>query len=165
MNDKVYDIAVTYGRFNLLHKGHMRLFEKMSRKAGKLFIGMSSAKRNLPAHMRCESIKAALVEYDIKASIIDAGNPFEVFSAVNLPEAKIVTVFGTDQYTLADAATKAYGWESELVERLTSSTAIRSHIDNEEWDILADLVPASIIPHVINLRQIEHASLHTDKAS
>ena len=162
---KTFDIAVTYGRFNLLHKGHMRLFERMDKNASKLYIGLSSAQRNLPAHMRSEAIKAALNEYGIKAAIVDAGNPFELFQAVNLPDAKIITIFGTDQYTLANAANKAYGWSQDLVERLTSSTAIRAHIDNEEWDILADLVPASIIPHVINLRQIENATLHIDQAS
>ncbi len=154
---KPYDIAVTFGRFNLFHKGHLDLLRKMDTIANRVAVGMSGTDKNLPGHRRQEVMKKVAKWSDIDLNIINAGNPFEVFEAVggiNMDN-KIVTVFGEDQVALAKAAQKAFGWSYELIPRRTSSTALRGFVDNEEWDLLAEQVPGCVISHIIKLRQLE----------
>ncbi len=148
--------AVTFGRFNLFHKGHLALIEEMGRLADYVTIGLSDNPRNLPFALRKEVIHLALKDSGIAYSITMASNPFELFKAVeDLNNPHVVTVFGEDQVALGLAAKRHYGWLDCHVERLTSSTAIRSHLDLEEWDLLASLTVPGTIPHLINLRKLE----------
>jgi cytidyltransferase-like protein len=153
---KQHHRACTFGRFNLLHNGHVRLFEEMADTADYLTIGLSTAKSNLPYEMRKEVIELALADTGIAFSVVPASHPFELFEQVaELGNDDVVAIFGTDQFSLCEAANRHYGWSSGTVERLTSSTAVRVHIDREEWDILASLTVPRTISHLINLRKLE----------
>tara|TARA_R110001592_G_scaffold275808_2_gene542918 strand:- start:418 stop:900 length:483 start_codon:yes stop_codon:yes gene_type:complete len=153
---KPYDVAVVFGRFNLLHKGHLALFESMFEKAGLVVIGLSSNDENLPAKFRMKAIAKACEAAGIHYKVVIASQPFELFELVsNMEAGSVLTMFGEDQYKLGKAAQRVYGWDTDVIPRLTSSTAIRGLIDNEEWDVLARLVPSSIINDVINLRKLE----------
>ena len=44
---KPYNVAVVFGRFNLLHRGHTLLFDSMARKADLVVIGLSDKETNL----------------------------------------------------------------------------------------------------------------------
>ena len=160
-HETLQSAAVTFGRFNLLHKGHIDLFTKMSC-YGTVYIGLSSAKGNLDAEARKAvilkalqpGVEAGLFEHGVK--VIIAHQPFEVFEIVaNEIGSEVTAFFGTDQDKLATSASRAFGWDKKVIERLTSSTAVRALIDAEEWDCLEQIVPGKIIRDIVNLRLIE----------
>ena len=145
---------MTYGRFNLLHVGHINLFLKMASVADQVVIGVSSGPKNKALDRRILLIDRALREHGDNFIITAGSNPFEVFEiADDMGGLDTVSFFGHDQKVLAAATERAYNWESRTIDRLTSSTALRSHIDNEEWDIVAEIVPPSIINDVIALHK------------
>ncbi len=159
--NKPFYRACTYGRFNLFHKGHLALIEEMGRLADYVTIGISDNPKNLPVELRKEVIKIALEGSNIAFSITQASNPFELFQRVEgLSNTNVVTVFGDDQFALGQAAQRHYGWDPAYVRRLTSSTALRAHLDLEEWDVLADLTVPGTIPSLINLRKLELTKSH-----
>ncbi len=159
--NKPFHRACTFGRFNLFHKGHLALIEEMGRLADFVTIGLSDSTKNLPYDLRKEVVKIALADSDMAFSICAASNPFELFQRVEqLDNDKVVTVFGDDQFSLGQAAERHYGWMPANVRRLTSSTALRAHLDLEEWDVLADLTVPGTIPHLINLRKLELTKSH-----
>ncbi len=158
---KPFHRACTFGRFNLFHKGHLALIEEMSRLADYVTIGISDNPKNLPVELRKEVIKIALEGSSIAFSITQASNPFELFQRVEgLSNTNVVTVFGDDQFALGQAAQRHYGWDPAYVRRLTSSTALRAHLDLEEWDVLSDLTVPGTIPSLINLRKLELTKSH-----
>ena len=153
---KPYDTSVVFGRFNLLHKGHLALFDSMFMQSELVVIGLSNNSSNLPANIRMKVIGQACDAAGINYRIATASQPFELFELVTeMDSNRILTMFGEDQYKLGKAAERVYGWDTQTIPRLTSSTAIRGLIDNEEWDVLARLVPSSIINDVIKLRKLE----------
>ena len=156
-DSKPYNVAVVFGRFNLLHRGHTLLFDTMARRADLVVIGLSDKETNLPTNLRMKVIGKACNDLGINYKVVAASQPFELFELVsNMDETnKVLTLFGEDQYKLGKAAQRVYGWDTDVIPRLTSSTAIRGLIDNEDWDVLARLVPSSIINDVINLRKLE----------
>lgn len=156
MENKHHKIAVTFGRFNLLHKGHIMLFEKMAECADEIIIGLSNNDKNLRVADRKEVIELALAPTGINFKVIDASNPFELFEVVKGKESlSVAAFFGEDQNTLSLAAHRAYGWTPKVIERMTSSTVVRALIDNEEWDLLGKIVPSRITSKVIKLRKAE----------
>ena len=146
--DKPHSVAVTFGRFNLLHVGHLDLFRQMAGQANRVIIGVSSAPANLPIQARVEIIAKALEPYEMDVEIKDGHQPFEVFALC--PKDTIVYL-GEDQVKLARAVTNTLGFEHQVIERLASSTQIRQLIDAEEWDLLAKIVPGNVIRDVINM--------------
>jgi len=139
----------------------MALIEEMGRLADFVTIGISDNPKNLPVELRKEVIKIALAGSDIAFSICAASNPFELFQRVEqLGHDNVVTVFGDDQFSLGQAAERHYGWMPANVRRLTSSTALRAHLDLEEWDVLSDLTVPGTIPSLINLRKLELTKSH-----
>ena len=158
---KPFHRACTFGRFNLFHKGHLALIEEMGRLADFVTIGLSDSTKNLPVELRKEVIKIALDGSNTAFSITQASNPFELFQRVEgLSNTSVVTVFGDDQFSLSQAAERHYGWMQATVRRLTSSIALRAHLDLEEWDVLADLTVPGTLPHLINLRKLELTKSH-----
>lgn len=151
---KPYRVAVTYGRFNLLHKGHLDLFRKMQNVSEKVVIGISASDKNKDLKKRIAVIHKAMEQEcpDIDYVVVPSKNPFECFDvAYSMGEDDVIAYFGHDQASLAKSVEKYFGWRWKTIDRLTSSTAVRSHIDNEEWDILPSIVPLSIINDVIAL--------------
>lgn len=157
MTENTYDIAVTFGRFNLLHIGHIALFDRMADLAPKCLIGVSSGPNNLPLDARREVIERALGAYYLTAE--HSGNPFETIGGANvfaffdfITAKSVVLVIGEDQEKLAKATKRVLGWDYILVKRLSSSTEVRTLIDNEEWDRVVQVVPEEILPAVARLR-------------
>jgi hypothetical protein len=162
MTETKYDLAVTFGRFNLLHRGHVDMFERMAWLAPSCLIGVSDGPNNLPATLRVAVIEKAMgingVVSELMSSVYDtarAANPFAFFEYVTADPARVVLVLGEDQEGLGKAAKRVLGWDYHLVKRLGSSTEVRALIDNEEWDRLVDAVPLEIIPDVARLRGLE----------
>jgi len=156
MSNKQFKVAVTFGRFNLLHKGHIMLFQQMADYADEVVIGVSNNSRNLSFTNRKQVIDLALEPLGINYTVVEASNPFDLFDQVIKKEPNLVTAFfGEDQNSLAIAAHRVYGWVPKTIERLSSSTVVRALIDNEEWDLLGKIVPSRIISNVIRLRKCE----------
>jgi hypothetical protein len=157
MIETKYDLAVTFGRFNLLHVGHIDMFERMVDFAGTCLIGVSTGPDNLPVDQRVAVIEKAMgmngVVYEHFGGVYEtakASNPFAFFEFVNAE--RVILVLGEDQVKLAEAAKRVLGWDYHLVKRLCSSTEVRALIDNEEWDRLVEIVPNDILPDVARLR-------------
>lgn len=160
MTETKYDLAVTFGRFNLLHAGHLDMFERMADLAPRCLIGVSDGPANLPTGMRVAVIEKALglntavsEHFGAPWETARAGNPFAFFEFVTAR--RVVVVLGEDQENLAKAAKRVFGWDYHLVRRLGSSTEVRSLIDTEQWDRLTEVVPAEILPDVCRLRALE----------
>jgi hypothetical protein len=157
MIEAKYDLAVTFGRFNLLHVGHIDMFERMVGFAGTCLIGVSTGPDNLPIDQRVAVIEKAMgmngVVYEHFGGVYEtakASNPFAFFEFVNAE--RVILILGEDQVKLAEAAKRVLGWDYHLVKRLCSSTEVRALIDNEEWDRLVEVVPNDILPDVARLR-------------
>jgi len=162
MTETKYDLAVTFGRFNLLHFGHVDMFERMAELAPSCLIGVSDGPNNLPIEQRIAVIERAMgidsTVSELFGCVYDtakAGNPFAFFEYVTVAPARVVLVLGEDQEALAKAAKRVFGWDYYLNKRLGSSTEVRSLIDGEQWDRLVDVVPAEILPDVCRLRAQE----------
>ena len=159
MNKATYDLAITFGRFNLLHNGHLDLFHRMAKMAHECSIGVSSGGRNLPLADRVMVIDKALKPNNRCYRVVGGSNPFDYFGKIDElnPNNSVILFLGEDQEMLAKAAKRVFGWNYHLVKRLGSSTDIRGMIDEEEWDRLIDSVPLEIIPDVARLRGVELA--------
>jgi nicotinamide mononucleotide adenylyltransferase len=157
MIKQTYDLAITFGRFNLLHNGHIDLFERMATFANICKIGLSSASKNLPLSDRIRVIDKALHPNASKYQMLAGSNVFDYFGRIaELHSSEdIILILGEDQEVLAKAAERVFGWEYHLVRRLGSSTEVRGVIDNEQWDRLDRIVPRAIIPDVCRLRGME----------
>ena len=155
---KQFKKAFTFGRFNLLHKGHLDLFQQMAASARDITIGVSSAESNLSLRDRTQVITHALncANFETPFSVLPKRQPFELAAEIKVFEPEEVVLFlGQDQFELAKAFERHFGIASILIPRLTSSSAIRGMIDNEDWVMLTQHVPMSIFNKVVQLRQTE----------
>ena len=104
-----FKVAVTYGRFNLLHKGHLDLFRRMQNVADKIVIGISSSDKNKDIKKRMRVINRAMETEapDINYVIVPSKQPFEAFDvAAGIGDNDVIAFFGHDQASLANAAEK-----------------------------------------------------------
>jgi len=160
---KQYKLAITFGRFNLLHRGHVDLFKQMGLSADKVLIGVSSSSKNLNYASRRKVIKTALredPEFVAPFEVETFRSPFHAMEVVDEDWFNTVVYLGEDQFELGKTLTREFGCASITIPRLSASTTIRNLIDREEWALLAREVPSSVINYVINLREQElcHAS-------
>ena len=154
---KLPSVGITYGRFNLLHNGHIQLFRELSRCGEKAIIGISSNSKNLPLNLRLRGIRKVLGhEITGNYQILTGNNPFDVFDQIkDLGFKQITLVLGHDQATLSKNVTKHLGWKSRIIPRITSSTKIRRIVDQRDWTNLYKSVPNSAIIDVMNCRKLE----------
>ena len=158
MKLKQFELAFTFGRFNLLHKGHIDLFEQMACSATKVAIGISTAASNLSVRDRSQVINCALNDSSFYADygVIPKRQPFEFAAEIKQYDPKDVVLFlGQDQWELAKAFERHFEIASILIPRITSSSALRGMIDAEDWVALTTHVPMSILNKVVQLRQTE----------
>ena len=160
---KRFKLAFTFGRFNLLHRGHLDLFKQMGGDAEEILIGVSSGPKNLSYATRRKVIKTALKEdryFDSPFLIESKRSPFGLLEMISFKPEDTVIYLGQDQFELGQTLTREFGCSAVTIPRLTSSTTIRNLIDTEQWSFLAREVPQSIINDVILLREQElcHAS-------
>ena len=159
---KQYKLAITFGRFNLLHRGHIDLFRQMGQASETVSIGVSTGPKNLHFKQRSEIINTALKAdpeiNEVCYQVNPKHSPFGMFERnVNWfyqPEETVIYL-GHDQFELGKRLSQEYGIACVTIPRLTSSTTIRSLIDNEEWVMLSKEVPSSIIHQVVLLREQE----------
>ena len=154
-----YKLAITFGRFTLLHKGHIDLFKQMGAAAQRVTIGISTAAANLTIRDRSQVITHALdqdPEFNTDFGVLPKRQPFELSAEIKQykPE-EVVLYLGQDQWELAKAFELHFGITVVLIPRITSSSALRGMIDAEDWVTLTKHVPMSILNKVVQLRQTE----------
>ncbi len=153
--DKQFKHAFTFGRFNLLHIGHVDLFQKMSDVADIVTVGISTGPKNLPHRDRSVVISkwSDFEAPDLELRLIPRLQPFDLFRElpIGYNPSEVVFFVGEDQYKLAKAIERSLGFNITTIPRLGSSTLVRQSIDNEDWDLLSGMVPGSIINDVIQL--------------
>ena len=156
---KQFKLALTFGRFNLCHNGHLDLFKQMGGAAEKVTIGISTAASNLSVRDRSQVINCALdndSDFNADYGVIPKRQPFEFAAEIKQynPE-HVVLYLGQDQWELAKAFERHFGITVVLIPRITSSSALRGMIDAEDWTALTSHVPMSIFNKVVQLRQTE----------
>ena len=152
---KQFKQAITFGRFNLLHRGHVDLFQRMSDSAEKVTIGLSTGPKNILYRTRADVIEK-WAKYDapeVNLTLVPKLQPFDLLREIPLTVNPMEVVFyvGEDQYKLAKAVERSLGFCIRTIPRLTSSTSVRQAVDNEDWDLLSGMIPGSIINDVIQL--------------
>lgn len=155
---KRFKLAFTFGRFNLLHRGHLDLFKRMAEDAEEIVIGVSSGSKNLNYSSRRRVIRLALNEdpdFKTPYTIVAASSPFGLLDHVCADPEDTTIYLGNDQFELGQTMAREFGCSAVTIPRLTSSTTIRHLIDTNQWSLLANEVPFSIINDVIFLRQQE----------
>jgi len=152
---KQFKHAFTFGRFNLLHRGHTDLFQRMSEVAESVTIGVSTGPKNIQYRHRADVIEkwARFDAPEVNLRLIPKLQPFDLVSELPLDIVPHEVVFfvGEDQYKLAKAIERSLGFSTVTIPRLCSSTLVRQTIDNEDWDLLSGMIPGSIINNVIQL--------------
>ena len=153
---KRFKVALTFGRFNLLHKGHIDLFKQMADAAHEFGIGVSTGPNNLTYRHRADVIHKVLnsdYPYGVSMGLYPKRQPFDLLREVpsTIDPEEVVFYVGEDQYKLAKAVERSLGFSTRIIPRLTSSTLVRQAIDNGEWDLLVGMIPGSIINDVIQL--------------
>ena len=151
--------ALTFGRFNLLHRGHVDLFHQMMDDASEVIIGLSTGSKNLPWAHRRKVIDKALADRH-RYQVLPKPTPFSLFEVRMFNPEDTVIYLGQDQWELGQTLSREFGVACVTIPRLTSSTTIRALIDNEEWSLLAKEVPANIIHDVTLLRELECQNSH-----
>jgi len=159
---KPYKLALTFGRFNLLHNGHLDLFRQMGEAAEDVNIGVSTGSKNLLYKLRSDMIlKAIKADSSFTSSqfqINPKHSPFGMLQRnttwFHKPEDTVIYL-GHDQFELGKKLSEEFGIACVTIPRLTSSTTVRSLIDNEEWVMLSKEVPSSIIHDIVLLREQE----------
>jgi len=156
---KRFKLAVTFGRFNLPHIGHLDLFKQMADSATDLIIGISTHESNLSVRDRVQTLTHMIKndkDFVTPFQISPKRQPFELIAELKAYDPNdVVFYLGQDQYELAKAVEKYIGCASVLIPRLTSSSAIRGMIDDQDWTLLAKHVPMSIYNKVVQLRETE----------
>lgn len=150
-----FKIALTFGRFNLLHKGHIDLFTQMAQVADEVMIGVSTGPDNLTYRDRADIISKCnkVKPFGSVINVVPKRQPFDLLREVSsdIEPERVVFYVGEDQYKLAKAVERTLGYTTRTIPRITSSTLVRQAIDHEEWDLLTGMVPNSIINDVIQL--------------
>ena len=152
-----FKTAFTFGRFNLLHRGHIDLFKQMQGGAEHVLVGISTGAQNLTWHSRRKIIRQVLLnDPDFKSfDIIGSRSPFGLLEHIHDDPENTVIYLGHDQFELGQTMSREFGCATICIPRLTSSSTLRHLIDTDQWSLLAREVPQSIINDVIRLRQQE----------
>ena len=156
---KKYKLALTFGRFNLLHIGHIDLFKQMAAVAKDVTIGISTAEANLSIRDRSQVINHALhtdPDFTADFGVLPKRQPFELAAEIKQYDSwEVVFFLGEDQWELGKAIERHFGIDVVFIHRLTSSSALRGIIDAEDWVMLTKHVPMSILNKVVQLRETE----------
>jgi cytidyltransferase-like protein len=133
-----YEVAVTFGRFNIGHRGHIELIQKMLEHGDEAHVYVSAGASNNDWDLRvlllthlCREAKVDLNRvYFLKAS-----NPFEAVNAAvqSSPWQEAVIVLGSDQMEMANKLGEVCDCPVVINRRTNSSTQMRFFLDVEDY--------------------------------
>ena len=140
----MYKCAVTFGRFNIPHSGHVELVQQMLNCAEYADVHLSGSDRNtdydirllLFRHMcRMAGVDLSRVRFYNSLSVTEA----MTFSVDIAPFNEVVLVLGSDQINMGYSISKAYDTAFVINSRSTSSTEKRYFLDNCKFQ--EDMLP------------------------
>jgi hypothetical protein len=132
----LYKSAVTFGRFNIPHHGHVELIQQMLGWAEYADVHISGSENNNDYDLRvlmlrhlCRKAKVNLkrVNFYQSPTVVEA----MTFSVDMAPFHETVLVLGSDQMTMGYKISEAYDTGFIINSRSTSSTEIRYFLDAE----------------------------------
>mgnify|MGYP006276887515 CR=1 FL=1 len=133
-----YEVAVTFGRFNIPHSGHVQLIEMMLEYGDEAHVyvsgGVSNNDWDLRVLMLSHLCRKANVNLD-RVNFLKANNPFEaVNSAIEAsPWQEAVVVLGSDQMEMANKLGDVCDCPVVINRRTNSSTQMRFFLDVEDF--------------------------------
>ncbi len=165
--------AVTFGRFNLPHPGHVDLIKRMLEVADYAYVGVSSGKNNNWIELRIEVLDQlcyrAGLEMD-RITFFAASSPYEAVAFAThdpltdlaVPErvANTTVVLGVDQTLLGERLRDDLGVKFVPNEvRVGSSTVIRYFLDIGEEQIVREIYQNDkwLFDDILDLRKEELA--------
>ena len=136
---RIYKNAVTFGRLNIPHYGHVELVQKMLEQADVANVYLSTGKKNADWDTRVLMLRHLLREEGVDLSRVNtlkASNPFSAVEDVMDTDNDAVVVLGEDQYELANKLCADYNLGGQLNRRSGSSTQVRELLDHGDFDIV-----------------------------
>lgn len=133
-----YSSAVTFGRFNIPHSGHVELVKLMLDYAECAHVVVSDGRANNDWDLRTLLFKHLCREAGVDLSRVNfwkASSPFDsVSNAVEVSKWKeTVIVLGSDQEAMARTLGEVYDCPHILNRRTNSSTQMRFFLDAEDF--------------------------------
>jgi glycerol-3-phosphate cytidylyltransferase-like family protein len=138
-----YERAVTFGRFNIGHSGHIQLIQLMLEVGDEAHVYVSDGGANNDWDLRVLLLSHLCREHKVdlnRVYFIKAKSPFEaVENAVeSSPWQEAVIVLGSDQQDMARKLSEVHDCATIINRRTNSSTQMRFFLDAE--DFIEDLV-------------------------
>jgi nicotinamide mononucleotide adenylyltransferase len=133
-----YEVAVTFGRFNIPHSGHTQLIQMMLEYGDEAHVYVSAGASNNDWDLRvlllthlCREAKVDLN----RVYFLKAGNPFEAVNAAvqSSPWQEAVIVLGSDQMEMANKLGEVCDCPVVINRRTNSSTQMRFFLDVEDY--------------------------------
>jgi cytidyltransferase-like protein len=168
-----YTQAVTFGRFNIPHSGHVHLIKRMLEVADHAHVGVSNGKNNNWLELRIEVLDQLCYRAGLdmdRITFFAAGSPYEAVHVVTddpltklaIPEriANTTVVLGIDQTKLGERLRDDLGVKFVPNEvRVGSSTVIRYFLEIGDEQIVRDIYHNDdfIFADILELRQEELA--------
>jgi hypothetical protein len=134
---RIYKNAVTFGRLNIPHYGHVELVQKMLEQAEVANVYLSSSKKNTDWNLRVLMLRHLLREVGVdlrRVNILKASNPFEAVEKIATEDADSVVVLGEDQSELLVKLCADYNLGGSQNRRSGSSTQVRYLLDRGAFD-------------------------------
>lgn len=135
---KPYEVAVTQGRFNIPHLGHVKMIQEMLEQADTAHVLIGKGKDNIDQDLRSQLLRAALRHEGVDLSrvkLIKQENMMQYAPALSskVGDKKAIAVLGEDQEKFLQSVGKVAKMDTHLVPRGAggaSSTKIREMIDS-----------------------------------
>ena len=134
---RIYKNAVTFGRLNIPHYGHVELVQKMLEQADVANIYLSTGKKNADWDTRVLMLRHLLREGGVdlrRVNILKASNPFSAVEDVMDTDNDAVVVLGEDQSKLLAKLCEDYHLGGQMNRRTGSSTQVRHLLDHGDLD-------------------------------
>ena len=165
--------ALTFGRFNLPHPGHVNLIQRMLEVADQAVVGVSTGRANNDIETRIEVLQtlceAAGLPMD-RITFMAASNPYSLLDEwVSEPVSGLLDldrlltttiVLGVDQTQLGERLAGCYGVRFVPNEvRVGSSTVIRHFLEVGEEDLVREIYHSdpALFNQIVALRSEELA--------
>jgi cytidyltransferase-like protein len=141
--ENTQSVAITFGRFNLPHPGHVDLIRKMLSVAEVAYVAISAAPSNNDYVLRREILSTLCCHAGLDADRIrffPAGNVFKTVEDFSLNYTDVTVVLGIDQKLLGEVLSdrlKVKFVPNEV--RVGSSTVIRYFLDGGDEMIVREI--------------------------
>jgi len=138
-----YKAAVTFGRFNIPHHGHVELIKQMLAFGEYADVHISGSSNNNDFDLRVLMLRHLCRVANVDLQRVNFYNSPTVYEAMTFsvdmaPFRECVLVLGSDQMTMGTKISEAFDTAFVINRRSTSSTEIRYFLDAEEF--ISDLL-------------------------